>query len=65
LDTLTRWATASIELPPGYRIEISGDRAEQQRAIHQLLTYVPALAILMIATLVLSEKASPKSYISE
>ena len=44
----------AIELPPGYRIQLAGDSAEQQRAIAQLLTYAPVLAALMIATLVLS-----------
>lgn len=47
-------AAGAIDLPPGYRIEIAGDSAEQQRAIEQLLTYVPVLATLMIASLVLS-----------
>ena len=44
----------AIALPPGYRIDLAGDSAEQQRAVGQLLTYVPVLATLMIATLVLS-----------
>ncbi len=44
----------AFELPPGYRFELAGDSAEQQRAVAQLLTYVPVLATLMIATLVLS-----------
>ncbi len=43
-----------MELPAGYRIEIAGDSAEQQRAINQLLTYAPVLATLMIASLVLT-----------
>jgi multidrug efflux pump subunit AcrB len=43
-----------LALPPGYRIELAGDSAEQQRAVVQLLTYVPLLATLMVATLVLS-----------
>ena len=44
----------ALELPPGYRIELAGDSAEQQRAVGQLLTYVPLLATLMLTTLVLS-----------
>jgi multidrug efflux pump len=44
----------ALALPPGYRIELAGDSAEQQRAVSQLLTYVPLLATLMVATLVLS-----------
>ncbi|KPJ93503.1 MAG: acriflavine resistance protein B, partial [Gammaproteobacteria bacterium SG8_11] len=51
---LTKLHNGAIELPPGYRIEIAGDSAEQQQAIGQLLAYVPTLATLMIATLVLS-----------
>jgi multidrug efflux pump subunit AcrB len=43
-----------LSLPAGYRIDLAGDSAEQQRAIGQLLTYVPLLATLMVATLVLS-----------
>ena len=46
--------SGAIEIPSGYRIELAGDSAEQQRAIGQLLTYVPVLATLMVATLVLS-----------
>ncbi len=51
LDEISRGA---LPLPPGYRIELSGDSAEQQSAVGQLLTYAPLLAALMIATLVLS-----------
>jgi multidrug efflux pump subunit AcrB len=56
---ITNAVLADIEdggliLPPGYRIELAGDSAEQQRAIGQLLTYAPLLATLMVATLVLS-----------
>jgi multidrug efflux pump subunit AcrB len=51
---LARVDAGDIELPPGYRIDLAGDSAEQQRAVRQLLTYVPVLATLMIATLVLS-----------
>ncbi len=43
-----------LKLPPGYRIELAGDSAEQQRAMGQLLTYAPVLVMLMVATLVLS-----------
>ena len=56
---VTNAVLASIEngnfqLPAGYRIELAGDSAEQQRAVAQLLTYAPVLAALMVATLVLS-----------
>jgi multidrug efflux pump subunit AcrB len=43
-----------LVIPPGYRIDLAGDSAEQQRAVGQLMTYVPLLATLMVATLVLS-----------
>ncbi|MGD8956597.1 MAG: efflux RND transporter permease subunit [Chromatiaceae bacterium] len=43
-----------LSLPPGYRVELAGDSAEQQRAIGQLLAHVPVLATLMIGSLVLS-----------
>ncbi len=43
-----------LNLPPGYRVEVAGDSAEQQEAIRQLLAYVPLLATLMIGSLVLS-----------
>ena len=44
----------ALALPASYRIELAGDSAEQQRAVGQLLTYVPVLITLMVATLVLS-----------
>ncbi|MCP3870007.1 MAG: efflux RND transporter permease subunit [Gammaproteobacteria bacterium] len=44
----------TLDLPPGYQIEIAGDSAEQKQAVSQLLTYAPVLATLMIASLVLS-----------
>jgi multidrug efflux pump subunit AcrB len=43
-----------LSLPAGYRLDLGGDSAEQQRAIGQLMTYVPLLVTLMVATLVLS-----------
>jgi multidrug efflux pump subunit AcrB len=47
-------AAGAVEVPPGYRIEVAGDSAEQQRAVGQLLAYVPVLATLMVAALVLT-----------
>ena len=44
----------NFNLEPGYRLEIAGDSAEQQDAVGKLLTYLPVLLVLMIATLVLS-----------
>ena len=56
---VTRAVQARLEqgglvLPTGYRVELAGDSAEQARAINQLLAYVPVLATLMVATLVLA-----------
>jgi multidrug efflux pump subunit AcrB len=47
-----------LDLPPGYRLETAGDSAEQQNAVGQLLTYVPVLGVLMIATLVLTFRSA-------
>lgn len=43
-----------IQLPPGYRIKMSGDADEQQQALGQLSTYLPVLLVLMITSLILS-----------
>ncbi len=40
---LQELANSAIELPPGYRIDLAGDSAEQQQAIGQLLTFVPVI----------------------
>lgn len=45
---------ANFELPPGYRYEFGGEQAESQRAVGNLLAYVPLLVVLMLAALVLS-----------
>ncbi|MEL6470585.1 MAG: efflux RND transporter permease subunit [Cyanobacteria bacterium J06623_4] len=44
----------NFELPPGYRTEYGGEAAEQGEAVGNLLIYVPLLAIIMVAALVLS-----------
>ncbi|MEL7493700.1 MAG: efflux RND transporter permease subunit [Cyanobacteria bacterium J06554_11] len=46
--------TENFELPPGYRTEYGGEAAEQGEAVGNLLLYVPLLAIIMVAALVLS-----------
>ena len=51
---LDRIDASNLDLPPGYRLEVGGDAEEQASSIAQLVTYVPVLAILMVATLVLS-----------
>ncbi len=43
-----------FSLPAGYRLEVAGDAQERQNAIGLLLTYLPVLITLMIATLILS-----------
>lgn len=43
-----------FNLAPGYRLEVAGDSAEQGKAVGQLMTYVPLLALVMVATLVLT-----------
>ena len=53
-EVLRKVDEGGIRLPPGYRLEVAGDSAEQQQALTQLLTYVPVLATLMVSTLVLS-----------
>ncbi len=57
-DILEQLAGEGLELPQGYRLEIAGDREEQGRAVQQLMTYVPVLVALMIATLVLSFRSA-------
>jgi multidrug efflux pump subunit AcrB len=49
-----RLADSGLELSPSYRLELAGDSAEQQRAVGQLLSFVPVLAVVMLASLVLS-----------
>lgn len=43
-----------FSVPPGYRFVVAGDSAEQSEALGKLLTYLPVLLMLMIATIVLS-----------
>jgi multidrug efflux pump subunit AcrB len=47
-----------LGLAPGYRLEVAGNSAEQQDAVGKLLTYVPVLAVLMIAALVLAFRSA-------
>lgn len=51
-------AEQGVEMPPGYRLEISGDSEEQGRAVSQLMTYLPVLVLLMVASLVLSFRSA-------
>ncbi|MEJ2516100.1 MAG: efflux RND transporter permease subunit [Gammaproteobacteria bacterium] len=45
---------SGFQLPPGYRLEVAGDSEESAEAIALLVTYLPVLLVLMIATVVLS-----------
>jgi multidrug efflux pump subunit AcrB len=51
---LERVAAEGFAVPPGYAFEVAGDSAEQSDALGQLLTYLPVLLMLMVATIVLS-----------
>ncbi len=55
---LTRLDQEGFALAPGYRLEVAGDSEEQGRAIAALLTYVPVLVTLMIATVVLAFRSA-------
>lgn len=43
-----------IAMPPGYRMEVGGDAAEQSDATANLFAYVPVLVLLMVAFVSLS-----------
>ncbi len=43
-----------FELPAGYRIELGGASEEEASAVGSLLTYVPVLFTIMLATLILA-----------
>lgn len=45
---------SGFDLPPGYRIQLAGDADKQREAVGQLATYAPVLAVLMLATLILT-----------
>ncbi|MEE4300792.1 MAG: efflux RND transporter permease subunit, partial [Pseudomonadales bacterium] len=49
-----RIAAGELELASGYRVQAAGDSAEQQSAVSRLLTYLPVLGVLMLATLILA-----------
>lgn len=44
-------------LPAGYRLITAGDTGEQKEAVGQLSTFLPVLAVLMFATLILTFKS--------
>ncbi len=53
-DFVSRLDQAGFELPAGYRFDFGGETEERAAAVSGLLSSVPILAVLMIATLVLS-----------
>ncbi len=53
-EIVARIEAEGLTLPPGYRLEISGDSEESREAIGLLMTFLPVLLLMMIATLVLS-----------
>jgi len=44
----------TFTLPAGYRLELGGDADEQDQAVGLLMTYLPVLLVLMVATLILA-----------
>ena len=53
-EVLDKLAAEGFGLPPGYRLEVTGDSGESAEAIALLVTYLPVLLVLMVATVVLS-----------
>lgn len=50
----SRLQQADIQLPAGYEIEFGGEAAERDDAVNNLMASVGVLAVMMVATLVLS-----------
>ena len=53
-DVLTQLEETGFFLPSGYRLSIGGDAEDENKAIGNLMIYLPVLLTLMIATIVLS-----------
>jgi len=51
---LARVEAEGLVMPPGYSLIVDGESANQSDALGDLLTYLPVLLMLMIATIVLS-----------
>ncbi len=51
---LTQLEETGFFLPSGYRLSIGGDAEDENKAIGNLMIYLPVLLTLMIATIVLS-----------
>lgn len=55
---LARADAEGFAMPPGYTFAVAGDSAEQSEALGDLMTYLPILLMLMIATIVLSFRST-------
>lgn len=53
-DFQAKLAESGFQLPPGYRYEIGGEASKRDDAIGNLMSSVGVLAVMMVATLVLS-----------
>ncbi|MEM8983486.1 MAG: efflux RND transporter permease subunit [Pseudomonadota bacterium] len=53
-EILAELDRVNFTLPPGYRLRVAGDSEQSSNALGQLLTYLPIILMLMIATIVLS-----------
>ncbi|MEL6107701.1 MAG: efflux RND transporter permease subunit, partial [Planctomycetota bacterium] len=51
---VSRMEDQGYELPSGYRLEVGGDAEERTAAMANLIRYAPVLAVVMLATIVLS-----------
>ncbi len=57
-DVLARLDAEGFTLPSGYALQLEGDSDAQQEAVGQLMTYLPILIMLMVATLILSFRSA-------
>lgn len=57
-EVLAQVDADDFAMPPGYRLKVAGDSAEQSEALGDLTTYLPVLLMLMVATIVLSFRSN-------
>ena len=50
---------SGFKLPPGYKLIVDGESADQGEALKDLMTYLPVLVMLMLASLILSFRSVP------
>ena len=53
-DVFTELEESGFLLPSGYRLAIGGDAEEENKALGNLMIYLPVLLTLMVATIVLT-----------